>query len=96
MLDIQNGIRSLTDFKKNSSEVLTHIKQTHTPAILTVNGKAEAVLLDPASYQEMLQKAEYFDSSKRIRKALSEMEDREGLPAEEVFKGLKEKFSVTV
>ena len=43
MLDIANDIRSLSDFKRNTSELLDRLKKTGNPLILTINGKA----LDP-------------------------------------------------
>lgn len=92
MLDIQNGIRSLTEFKQNSSDLLKYIKKTHNPAILTVNGRAEAVLLDPKTYQNIMNKISLIESAKNIEAALIEMENDRGIPAEEVFKKLRKKF----
>ena len=68
MLDIKNGIRSLSDFKQNSSEILNYINKTHSPAVLTINGKAEAVILDPESYQKMVNKIALLESSHKIKK----------------------------
>lgn len=93
MLNIQNGIRSLSDFKQNSSEILNYIKKTHSPAVLTINGKAEVVLLDPASYQEMINKIMSFESAQKIKTALVEMENEEGIPAQKAFKKLRKKIT---
>lgn len=92
MLNIKNGIRSLTDFKQNSADILSYIKKTHSPAILTVNGRAEVVLLDPTTYQNMMDKISIVDSTNRIKSALIEAENEEGVPAEEVFHKLRKKF----
>ncbi|MGK7940400.1 MAG: type II toxin-antitoxin system prevent-host-death family antitoxin [Crocosphaera sp.] len=43
MLDLTKNIRSLTDFKRNTSELVENIKRTKHPIVLTVNGKAELV-----------------------------------------------------
>jgi prevent-host-death family protein len=43
-------IYSLTDFKQNAKEHLERLHATGRPEILTVNGKAEAVVMAPASY----------------------------------------------
>jgi PHD/YefM family antitoxin component YafN of YafNO toxin-antitoxin module len=93
MLDIQNGIRSLTEFKQNSTNILSYIKETHNPTVLTVNGKAEAVLLDPETYQNMVKKISLLNDSKNIQMSLIEMENDDGIPAEEIFKKLHEKFT---
>ena len=44
-------IASLTDFKRNTSEAIRRLKTTGQPRILTVNGRAEVVVQDVASYQ---------------------------------------------
>lgn len=92
MLDLKKGIRSLTEFKQNSSDILDHIKKTQNPAILTVNGRAEAVLLDPNSYQEMVNKISFFESTSKIKAALIEMENDSGILAKEVFTKLRKKI----
>ena len=46
MLDIANDIRSLSDFKRNTSELLDRLKKTGNPLVLTINGKAEVVVQD--------------------------------------------------
>ena len=54
MLDIANDIRSLSDFKRNTSELLDRLKKTGNPLVLTINGKAEVVVQDAEAYQELL------------------------------------------
>src|SRR5436190_240530 len=58
MLDIANDIRSLSDFKRNTSELLDRIKKTGNPLVLTINGKAEVVIQDAEAYQELLERVE--------------------------------------
>ena len=50
MLDTRE-IHSLTDFLRNHKAHVTRLKETHAPEVLTVNGKAEVVVQDAASYQ---------------------------------------------
>ena len=49
---ITDDIRSITDLKRNTNSVLKQIHQTKRPVILTVNGKAEAVLVDAKEYEK--------------------------------------------
>lgn len=93
MLDIENGIRSLSEFKQNSSEILNYMKKTHNATILTINGRAEAVLLDPKSYQAMLDKIALLESQKKIEISLKEMENSKGIPAKKAFKKLHQKIT---
>ena len=90
MLDLKNGIRSLTEFKQNSSDILKYIKKTHNPTILTINGKADAVLLDSTCYQEMVNKISLFESAKKITTSLIEMENNQGIPAKKMFQDLRQ------
>jgi len=53
-IDITQDIQPLTTFRNNSVEFMKQLKETKRPIILTVNGKPEAVLQDPAAYQRLL------------------------------------------
>ena len=48
-------IRSVTDLKRNTRDILDHLHATGRPVILTVNGKADSVLLDVHVYEKHLQ-----------------------------------------
>ena len=52
-ISITEDIRSITDLKRNTNSVLDQIHKTKRPVILTVNGKAEAVLLDAKEYEKI-------------------------------------------
>jgi hypothetical protein len=54
--------------------------------VLTINGKAEAVLLDAATYQQV---ADYLDAVAGIRRGLAQAKRGEGRPAKEVFDELE-------
>jgi prevent-host-death family protein len=53
MIDLRE-VRSLTEFLRNAKDVVLELKEKRTPLVLTVNGRAEVVLQDAASYQELL------------------------------------------
>ena len=48
-------IRSVTDLKRNTRAILDHLHATGRPVILTVNGRADSVLLDVRVYEKCLQ-----------------------------------------
>ena len=52
-ISITEDIRSITDLKRNTNSVLDQIHKTRRPVILTVNGKAEAVLVDAREYEKI-------------------------------------------
>ena len=93
MLNVETGIRSLTEFKQNSTEILDHLKKTHSPTILTVNGRAEVVLVDPKSYQKMVEELYLLDSAKRIDEAISRIDEDEGIEAKEFFANLRKRIN---
>lgn len=47
-------IRSVTDLKRNTKEILSQVHRTKRPVVLTVNGKADAVLMDTKTYEKHL------------------------------------------
>jgi prevent-host-death family protein len=47
-------IRSVTDLKRSTREILDHLHATGRPVILTVNGRADSVLIDVRVYEKHL------------------------------------------
>ncbi|MGP8142943.1 MAG: type II toxin-antitoxin system Phd/YefM family antitoxin, partial [Terriglobales bacterium] len=86
MIDVTKDIHSLTAFKRNSSGLMKHMKKTGRPLVLTVKGKAEAVLLDAKAYQEV---ASQLDAVASIRRGLAQAQRGAGRPANEVFDELE-------
>jgi prevent-host-death family protein len=85
MIELTKDIRSLTDFKRNTTEFLEDLKRTKHPLVLTVNGKAELVVQDAESYQELLNAAELLETLKGLKRGLEQMKQGQGKGAEEVF-----------
>jgi prevent-host-death family protein len=91
MLDIANDIRSVSDFKRNTSEILDRLKKTGNPLVLTVNGKAEVVVQDAEAYQELLERVETIEG---IRRGLADVKAGRARPALEVFNRLRRKHGI--
>ena len=53
-ISLSEDIRSVTDLKRNTRDILDHLHATGRPVILTVNGKADSVLLDVHVYEKHL------------------------------------------
>jgi prevent-host-death family protein len=94
MIDL-NDIHSLTDFKRNTSGFVKHIKETGNPLLLTVNGKAELVVQDARSYQAMLERVERAETVAALRKSMEEFERGEGKPADQAFEELRQKHGLS-
>jgi prevent-host-death family protein len=66
-MDITEDIQALTTFRNNSVALLQQLKKTKRPMVLTVNGKAAAVVQDAAAYQRLLDIAAQADAVEGIR-----------------------------
>jgi prevent-host-death family protein len=73
MLDILRDIRTLSEFKRNTPRLLRQLKKTGDPIILTLNGKAEVVLLPAGAYQRLQQALERLETIEGIREGLEDM-----------------------
>ena len=87
-------IHSLTDFQRNTKEHIQRLKETGRPEVLTVNGKAEIVVQDAASYQKLLELIDRVEAIEGIQKGLESMQRGEGKPAQEVFPRLRKKHNI--
>jgi prevent-host-death family protein len=53
-LSLLEDIHPVTDLKRKTGEILQQIHRTGRPVILTVNGRADAVLIDAKTYEKHL------------------------------------------
>ncbi len=79
-------IRSVTDLKRNTREILDHLHATGRPVILTVNGRADSVLLDVRVYEMHLQAG---NLARLLAPAEREVEHGRTRPAREFLKEFK-------
>lgn len=73
MLDISKDIHSLSEFKRNTSEFLDQMRGNGHPVVLTINGKAELVVQDAASYQKLLNRVDELESLEGIQRGLADI-----------------------
>jgi prevent-host-death family protein len=57
VVNLLEDIRSVTDLKRHTREILDQVRETGRPVVLTVNGRADAVLLDAKTYEKHLRVA---------------------------------------
>jgi prevent-host-death family protein len=86
MIDVSQDIHSLTTFKRGSAGLIRRMKKTGRPLVLTVKGKAEAVVMDAAAYQRL---AENWDAVEGIRRGLIEAKKGMGRSVDEVFDSIE-------
>ncbi len=91
MLDLANDIRSLSDFKRNTTELLERIRKTGHPLVLTINGRAEVVVQDAEAYQELLDRVETVEA---LQRGLADVKAGRTKPARDVFDRMRRKHGI--
>lgn len=84
-MNLSRDIHSLTDFKKHTPDFLKQLKDTGEPVVLTINGKAELIVQDAASYQRLLDLAEEAKVLEGIRLGLEDVAAGRTQPIAEAF-----------
>jgi prevent-host-death family protein len=85
MFDITKDIHSMTTFRRNPSQFMKQLKKNKRAVVLTVKGKAEAVIQDAESYQRLLDIAARADAREGIRQGLEQVRKGEGQDIDEFF-----------
>jgi prevent-host-death family protein len=85
MLDITKDIQSLTTFRRRSGVFLKQLRKSKRPVVLTVKGKAAAIVQDAEAYQRLLDIAARADANEGIRQGLEDVRSGRVRPAREFF-----------
>jgi len=93
-MDITKDIQPMTNFRNHSAEVLRHLRETKRAVVLTVNGKAAAVLQDAEEYQRLMDIAALASEDEAARQADDDVAHGRTRPAREVFDELRSKYKI--
>ena len=94
MLDITRDIQSLTTFRRRSGDFMKQLKKSQRPVVLTVKGKAAAIVQDAAAYQRLLDLAARADAEEGIRQGLDDVSHGRTRPVREAFDELRRKHAI--
>jgi prevent-host-death family protein len=94
MLDITKDIQSLTTFRRRSGDFLKQLKKSKRPVVLTVKGKAAAIVQDAEAYQRLLDLAARADAEEGIRQGLDDVAQGRTRPARQVFDEIRRKNGI--
>ena len=94
MLDITKDIQSLTTFRRRSGDFMRHLRKSKRPVVLTVKGKAAAIVQDAEAYQRLLDIAARADAEEGIRQGLDDVAHGRTRPAREVFDEIRRKHDI--
>ena len=90
MLDITKDIQSLTTFRRRSGDFMKQLKKTKRPVVLTVKGKAAAVVQDAEGYQRLLDIAAHASAEEGIRQGLEGAKEGKARSARDVFRDFED------
>jgi PHD/YefM family antitoxin component YafN of YafNO toxin-antitoxin module len=85
---LTRDIDSLSNFKRETTKFVEQLKSTGQPVVLTINGKAELVVQDAASYQRLLDIADKVESLETLRKSLEDADAGRTRPMREAVNSL--------
>ena len=85
MIGITKDILSLTAFRRRSAEFMKHLKKSKRLVVLTVKGKAAAIVRDAEAYQRLFDIAAQADALEGIRQGLDDMNEGRVRPAKDFF-----------
>lgn len=79
-------IRSVTELKRNTRGILDHLHDSERPVILTVNGRADSVLLNVRQYERLIKAA---NMANLLATAEADVENERTRPARSFIKEFK-------
>ena len=83
-------IQPVTEFRANAALFIEQVQATGEPVVLTQHGKSAAVLLDVASYEDMLDE---LDLLRDVRKAEQQVSSGKTLTHSAVAKQLRARLA---
>jgi prevent-host-death family protein len=89
-VNIKTDIQAMTTFRRNPGKFMKHLKKTKRPLVLTINGKAEAVVQDAEAYQRLLDIAAQADALEGIRQGLEDVRKGRVRPARQALEQFRQ------
>lgn len=86
MLNVNQDIQSMTTFKRNSVGFMKRMRKTGRPLVLTVKGKAEAVVMTADAWQQMTYRVSAIEG---IQRGLTQAKKGLGRSVDDVFDDLE-------
>jgi prevent-host-death family protein len=79
---------SLNEFTRRPAEVVTRLKETGHPLVLTVRGKPEVVVQDAAAYQRLAELADKVEMFEFLRESKADADAGRTVPARAFLESL--------
>ena len=85
---------SVTELEQDARSLIGRIKESGHAAVLTVDGRAEAVIQDIASYEAILDRLRAMEDLIAVREGLAQADAGNSRGAREVFAELKQRHGL--
>jgi PHD/YefM family antitoxin component YafN of YafNO toxin-antitoxin module len=95
MINLSQDIQSLSTFKRNTNQLITQMKNTGHPIVLTINGKAELVIQDATSYQKLLDTIEELETIIGIKQGLEDIAQGRSRPVNQFIEEMQKKHGIS-
>ncbi|MEI6332740.1 MAG: type II toxin-antitoxin system Phd/YefM family antitoxin [Pseudanabaena sp. ELA645] len=95
MINLTQDIQPLSTFKRNTNQLITQMKNTGHPIVLTINGKAELVIQDATSYQKLLDTIEELETILGIKQGLEDLAQGRTRPVNQFIEEMQKKHGIS-
>lgn len=89
-----DDIRKLSDFRQNATAHLDRLAEDGTAEVLTVNGEAKGVVMAPATFDELANKAALIDSLALIDRSMKDVKTGKGEDFREAIRGIADQLGL--
>jgi PHD/YefM family antitoxin component YafN of YafNO toxin-antitoxin module len=93
MIDLRE-VRSVTEFQRNIKDYVGQLREKKSPLVLTVNGRAELVVQNAVSYQELLDRLEKAETLAAIRRGMKDAAEGRMIPLKEAAAKIRAKHGL--
>lgn len=71
---MSRDLHSLSDFKRNTTQLVDRMRGSGEPLVLTIKGEPRLVVQDAAAYQKLLDRVEELEALEGIQRGLADVE----------------------
>ena len=93
-IDVSKDIHSLSDFKRKTTEFVAQMRVSGHPVVLTINGKAELVVLNATTYQGLVNQIDELEALEGIKRGLADVDAGLVTPLEDFEREFRKKHGL--
>jgi prevent-host-death family protein len=89
-MNLVQNVKPISYIKTNAAQMMDYVNEHKSPVLVTQRGEARAVLLDPESYQDMVNALTLM---RLLQRGEEDIKEGRVYSQEEVFDGLRAKYT---